>query len=44
MPKLSIVMLEKIIVDRILVEKAILLRNCKFSEYEKNWKIICDML
>lgn len=37
-------MLKRIVVNRLHIEKLILLMNCKFSEYEKHWQTICDTL
>ena len=41
---LSIMTLKTIIVERFLIEKFLLLKQCKYTEYENNWQSICDMI
>lgn len=43
-PKLNFGALENIMKNRISVEKYILLKNCRFSEFERHWQKICDLL
>lgn len=43
-PNLSTLMLKQTVTDRIHIEKLLLLKNCKFAEYEKYWQTICDLL
>lgn len=43
-PKLNFNALENIITNRISLEKYILLKNCRFSEFERHWQKICDLL
>lgn len=37
-PKLSMLMLKRTVTDRLHIEKLMLLKNCKFAEYEKHWQ------
>lgn len=43
-PNLSTLMLKRTVTDRIHIEKLLLLKICKFAEYEKYWKTICYLL
>ena len=43
-PILSTNVLKVVIEQRILVEKFLLLKQCKFSEFNDNWQHICNML
>lgn len=36
--------LEKTIIDRLYIEKYLLLKYCKYNEYEKHWQDICNKL
>lgn len=42
--KLDFFSLSIIIADRFLIQKFMLLKNCKYLEYEREWKAICDLL
>lgn len=43
-PNLSTLMLKRTVTDRIHIEKLLLHKNCKFAEFEKYWRTICDSL
>ena len=43
-PKLNIDILIKRIIERIFIEKVLLLQSCKYMEYERHWQKICDVL
>ena len=43
-PFLSIHVVRNIIVERLLSEKYLLLKNCKHSEYENYWQYFCEKL
>ena len=43
-PFLSIHVVRNIIVERLLSEKYLLLKNCKYSEYENYWQYFCEKL
>lgn len=36
--------LKKVITERILTEKYLLLKKCKYKEYESHWQNICEKL
>lgn len=41
-PSLYFGCLEKTIIDRLYIEKYLLLKDCKYNEYEKHWQDICN--
>ena len=43
-PSLYFGCLEKVIIDKFHIEKYLLLRNCKYNEYERYWQDICNQL
>lgn len=43
-PKLHGDILIKVIIDRIFIEKFLLLQSCRFIEYERHWQNICNVL
>ena len=43
-PRVHIAAIKKSITDRIMIEKYLLLRNCRYDEYESHWQSICEKL
>ena len=43
-PTVHIAAIKKLVTDRIMIEKYLLLRNCRYDEYESHWQNICENL
>ena len=41
---LSLSAIQQIITDRILIENFLLLKNCRYKEYQTLWKTVCEKI